>query len=254
MSKIDPLSRCSIALKLWFQSQTIGHATGFLWRHKGAVFLITNWHVVTGRNPNTLLSVNPTTAAEPDQLTFSSWNAQGKQRDHLIDLYDASFRPIWLVHSEFGIDRDVVAISLGRRITDVPFVNVLAKQSAELEIGSPLFVLGYPFVPERYPIWKLATVASEPALTPNLRPYMLIDTASRPGMSGSPVIQRALSARDGSILPETIVGVYSGRLHTQSPMDAQLGMVWPSNIISEIAESGVTDIHPHERQIPGGTK
>jgi hypothetical protein len=30
------------------------------------------------------------------------------------------------------------------------------------------------------------------------------------------------------------VGVYSGRLHTKDPTDAQIGMVWPVEDIQEI--------------------
>jgi hypothetical protein len=55
-----------------------------------------------------------------------------------------------------------------------------------------VFVLGYPFGPGKtgLPVWKRGSIASEPDLVPQVENYLLVDTASRPGMSGSPVILR----------------------------------------------------------------
>jgi hypothetical protein len=76
-----------------------------------------------------------------------------------------------------------------------------------------VFILGYPFPIELpgYPVWKRGRIASEPdlaSLAPALgssgrrkvkfgahpRDYLLADTASRPGMSGAPVIRRRRTA------------------------------------------------------------
>src|SRR5262245_19165118 len=76
-----------------------------------------------------------------------------------------------------------------------------------------------------------------------------LDTASRPGMSGSPVILRSY----GTHLTEghkftlsggaanKFIGIYSGRLHTTDPLDAQIGMVWPATYIDEIIDGGLAD-------------
>ena len=37
------------------------------------------------------------------------------------------------------------------------------------------------------------------------------------------------------------IGVYSGRLHTQDPLDAQIGMVWSATFIDEIIDGGLRD-------------
>jgi hypothetical protein len=162
---------------------------------------------------------------------------------------------------------DVVAIPLKLASTSLawkrliaPAINDLPQAPLRTLIGSPLFILGYPFEPERYPIWKLATVASEPALTPAGRLHLLVDSASRPGMSGAPVIQRAFGPAqiEGErgwkmemlSTPATrFVGIYSGRLHTRSEFDAQLGMVWPSQVVEEVVKRGVVDVHPNTQTI-----
>ena len=94
-----------------------------------------------------------------------------------------------------------------------------------------VFVLEYPFGadPPGFPVWKRGSIASEPHLTRPGPGYMLVDTASRPGMSGAPVIPRSWS---NSLT--RFIGVYSGRLHTKDPSDAQIGMVWPAEDIEEI--------------------
>lgn len=114
-------------------------------------------------------------------------------------------------------------------------------------IGMAVFILGFPFgrMGIGMPVWKQATLASEPFLAPHLdHPYLIVDTASRPGMSGSPVIQRAHGAvefedgrrgeignGDGAF---NFIGVYSGRFHTEDAADAQLGRVWPRALVEEI--------------------
>ena len=72
-------------------------------------------------------------------------------------------------------------------------MNGLANAALRIEIGMEVFILGYPFEikPPAYPVWKRGSIASEPQLALLTTDYMLVDTASRPGMSGAPVIRRS---------------------------------------------------------------
>jgi len=118
-------------------------------------------------------------------------------------------------------------------------------------IGMDVFVLGYPFGTGKtgLPIWKRGSIASEPDLVPHVESYLLVDTASRPGMSGSPVILRTyfihvtqeneITATPGAA--NKFIGVYSGRLHTQDPLEAQIGMVWSATYIDEIIDGGLRE-------------
>jgi hypothetical protein len=109
----------------------------------------------------------------------------------------------------------------------------------------PLFILGYPFGRKGYgmPVWKQGSFASEPFMAPTFDRYLIVDTASRPGMSGSPVIQRVhgiVEFDDGRRGPPNgdgacrFVGIYSGRFHTNDSTDAQLGRVWPARLVEEV--------------------
>ena len=79
--------------------------------------------------------------------------------------------------------------------------------------------------------------------------YYLVDTASRPGMSGAPVILQNWTNDfvEGSIRaindkPATnLIGVYSGRLSTKDPSDAQIGMVWHESYIRDIIGCNTRD-------------
>ena len=113
----------------------------------------------------------------------------------------------------------------------------------------PRAIQDRPPVRKRYPrgldggnelaIWKRASIASEPKHDIDGLPKLLIDTATRQGMSGSPVIVR----RRGMTVPrgvqrvpgkltgqeligesDTFLGVYSGRIG-DDPMGVQLGIV-----------------------------
>lgn len=75
---------------------------------------------------------------------------------------------------------------------------------------------------------------------------MYVDTASRPGMSGSPVLykeRRAIGIGNGnpgepgvkfSNNLMSLVGVYSGRIGSNIEKEAQLGIVWKYKGIDEI--------------------
>lgn len=156
--------------------------------------------------------------------------------------------PLWIEHPKYGRDVDIASLDI-----DLPPpgdvilmpINVIPTVALKQRIGMPLFILGYPFgrLGIGMPVWKQATFASEPILTPDLdHRYLIVDTASRPGMSGSPVIQRAhgqieLEGEFGRVDGDgacRFVGIYSGRFHTNDPSDAQLGRVWPATLVREL--------------------
>jgi hypothetical protein len=74
---------------------------------------------------------------------------------------------------------------------------------------------------------------------------MLVDTAS---MSGAPVMQRSWnwhvvhgdSVQDGRARTK-LLGVYSGRLPTNHPHEAQIGLVWDKSYIDEIIAGNTRD-------------
>jgi hypothetical protein len=45
----------------------------------------------------------------------------------------------------------------------------------------------------------------------------------------------------GAITASKFIGVYSGRLATSDPLDAQLGLTWPASLVPEIVSGGLID-------------
>lgn len=129
--------------------------------------------------------------------------------------------------------------------------------------GDELFVLGYPRGITDYslePIWKRATVASDPQSGWNKESKFIIDCASREGMSGAPVISFSKTGRiqvggmvhigDG---PSAFLqGIYVGRVIDSSSraedrfFEAQIGTVWKQAVIDEIIDAQTFGVHSNE--------
>ena len=115
-------------------------------------------------------------------------------------------------------------------------------------VGMDTFILGYPFgiAVSALPIWKRASIASEPNLGIGGESFFYVDTASRPGMSGSPVILRTWGGfqtdTGGGVITAgaatKFIGVYSGRIGAQDELQAQLGIVWRADLIDQIIAAG----------------
>jgi hypothetical protein len=175
-----------------------------------------------------------------------------------IPIRDRDDNPIWLVHPlQDRRPVDIVAIPLAtdelRGSVALLPVNDLASGKLAIMVGMEVFILGYPFgsAPPAFPVWKRGSIASEPDLVKLTTRYYLVDTASRPGMSGSPVILRSRNnhvlessnwiVTDDSKPIDRIIGIYSGRTD-DLPGEAQIGMVWHADYIDEIIDHGKLDV------------
>jgi hypothetical protein len=236
------------------------HASGFFWRYDGKVYLITNWHVVTGTSPldgkskgwcpeKLLVEFFP--KAVQEETNFAINNIPIME----IELFEEFNSPFWLQHpmmSEWGVD--IVAIEITeQKVKDrlsLPCVNDFNFPRLYHFAGSEVFVLGHPRsryqskYPVAFPIWKRASIASELIVPFDMRPAFLIDSRTSGGMSGSPVFSRVFGPAayaDGSIKMDNILvsefmGIYSGRLHDDEDR-ASLGLVWHRNLIEQILTS-----------------
>ncbi len=103
------------------------------------------------------------------------------------------------------------------------------------------------------PIWKRANIASEPDINIDQLPKLLIDTATRKGLSGSPVIMKRSGIHGfehGQPKPDSLigtirnfVGIYSGTIG-EDELKAQLGIVWKAHVIDEIIDSNMVGCIP----------
>ncbi len=251
-------SLASLFLQPAFGGNPISSATGFVApRTAGGWFLVTNWHVVTGRHPTTGQPLNEQTGAVPDEIVIAHHveNALGTWHPVVEPLYSPAGAPLWLEHPNHGRKVDVVALPLtvtagSGFIGHDPHIEGVPIRYG---VSQPLSIIGFPYGRTGgglLGIWTQGYVASEPELDFDGLPAFLIDARTRRGQSGSPVIAYAdggMVATDdgGSSLyggpVERFIGVYSGRI--ADPTDPQpstdLGFVWKRSVVEEILDSGV---------------
>lgn len=241
---IDSFSATASPLEMRFNDTALSVGTCFFWESNGDRYLVTNWHNASGINPLTGKHLSET-LAEPNKLSFDLWfNQDSNKRGHAWLPLEDKDGPLWLEHPTHGRAVDVVCIKLTPEIAPHVFpINNCPQKALAVGISDDVFILGYPMGVgvQRLPIWKRASVASEPDIDVDGFPKLLVDTASAKGMSGSPVIRRATAGQtdDGSYSMfdgpvSRFVGIYSGRLTTGNSLDAQLGIVWKASVIDDI--------------------
>jgi hypothetical protein len=254
---LDRLSLATVPIAPFFNDLPLPEATGFVWKRHDRFYLIANWHVASAMHlfSKTHLLKG---GSRPNRFRCHFIVRVGEYEREPIDISirDENDEPLWLVYpAQQTRCIDIVAIPLDTerlrgRITLLP-VNELAPGKIAIMVGMEVFILGYPFGsrPPAFPVWKRGSIASEPDLVKMTTGYYLIDTASRPGMSGSPVILRSWNLHimeslnytpmtDGPI--DRVIGVYSGR-KDNAPSEAQIGMVWHVDYIDHIIDGNIRD-------------
>ncbi len=244
---IDPLSVVSLSLEPRFGATKIAEATGFAVQRGGMHYLLTNWHVVTGRRPATNKPLDlKNAAADPDEVDvwFHAAGALGTWHRRPIALrVKETGAKLWLEHAR-GREIDVVAVPFAMPTACTVYPLDLTTSTADVRVvpSEPLSIVGFPLgltVAGKCPIWKTGHLASDMDL--NLtgeRPAFLIDATTKPAMSGSPVFARRVggwaSSTGFNVGGEAtrFLGIYSGRLPDE--VDASIGFVWKPSAIDEI--------------------
>jgi len=241
--RIDPLSCVPVHLECFFRGQQIGMGTGFIVNKHNNNFLVTNWHMVTGRHPDNNQPISNTGAADPDTMgiwyhttTLGSWT---RKNERLID--ETTGEKKWIEHSS-GNQVDVIALPISQHsdIKTYPLDLSLANTDLIISPSEDVSIIGFPYgiaSSGKFPIWKTGNIASEIDLNYENKPVFLIDASTREGMSGAPVIARRKGIRQTSAGWAMgggdyirFLGIYSGRIRR----DSDIGMVWKPNVINEI--------------------
>lgn len=245
--RIDPYSAATTPLKMFFNQTPLSDGTGFFWIENGRVLLVTNWHNVTGINPLTDQHIS-STGAEPNRIEFDIFEKGdlNQRRTRSVPLY-ADDSPRWTEHPLWGRQVDAVCLPLEVAQNEVFSINTLPSQPLIPLVGNDAFVLGYPGAihTQRLPIWKRASIATEPDVDVDGKPLFFVDTASTSGMSGSPVVVRSTTGdleTGGSIMAGPVmtrfIGIYSGRVIASGSVEAQLGRVFKAKAVEAIAKYG----------------
>lgn len=254
MQSIDEHSVTALPLKLLCKGAVIGTATGFFYVLNGHRYLVSNWHVFSGRNTYTGQAIRKD-AALPDALrVVIHLSARiGAAQEVDFRLYHQDGAPLWWQHMD-GQDVDVAVLpcfdDLPQDYTayDIPLKSDASDMA--FKIGMDAYILGFPkgiASNQVLPIWKRASIASEPDLPHENRPVVLVDTATREGMSGAPVFLRTFGGYQSTSgnrrmmvgSSTRFIGIYSGRYGAEDEFAAQLGRVWLRENIDEVARHGV---------------
>lgn len=259
---LDRLSATSLRVELKFNRKVLSCASSFVVRWQKEDYLVTNWHVVTGRDAETNKCLDKKNAAVPDVMTvrFHAKGNLGRWISIDVPLLDNDDQALWLEHP-LGRKVDVAAIKLAREITSQVSLYPLDLELANVDMvampAMPVSVIGYPLgltAGESWPIWKTGHIASDPDIDfePG-RPAFLIDATTRSGMSGSPVVMRleSYSKADGSQVlaggvSTKFMGIYAGRIHEES----EIGRVWRPFVLSELFEGKLLFNDTTQRQRP----
>lgn len=243
----------------------VSHATGFFWRHHGRSFLVTNWHVLSGRDiftgdpcsstayiPRRIRYYGSSIYREGDEVVLARPVVDVCMEDDLVAKIEHKGR------SEYPFDICALPIpeetifGLNAAIGGVAGANLATCYLNENEtpriithVGDDCFLLGYPlrsyagFMP---PIWKRGSIASEPLVGVNGRPVFLVDAATSSGMSGSPIVRRvnmgwqSTDAGDRELYKYRVIGVYGGRVAQAGSELHGAGYGWYSSLINKVIE------------------
>jgi len=254
----EPFSLMTTPVYLLQGSQQISQGTGFFFGIPNAgnvidtVFLVTNYHVITGHSPNTALS------AKGDRVVFYihlNKDDPSQVKQVVLPLYSTAGVPQWEQSSDHP-EADLVLLPLPPAtyagIEMYVFIEEHTRPRITIRPTSPATLLGYPYgfsdTVNRLPVWKTGHVASEPAVDFQGTPSFLVDVSAFPGMSGSPV----LAVANGVYEDERgvmqlgrgfirLLGVFSAMpvIRSDTPGQAdtslQLGIVWKASLIAELA-------------------
>ena len=283
---VDVLSYTSFYIETFFNNTFIESATAFCYEKDNEIYLITNWHVLSGREtkpdkngvyqprnngaiPN-ILKVWIYAWNHPDETYFGVGNC------FIFKLFDEKDNPLFIekkLNNNEYIDVALLKVNTtifklpdpdGRPLGKPVCVNNALynkfKYKYNLHPSDDVFIIGYPFGKinnQRTVIWKRGSIASD-LCESGIKFY--IDTATRSGMSGSPIFRIMLD--NLSYVQKTnkeilysepayrieFIGIYSGRII--DPVDiskhdgnkkiindydlttaAQLGIAWKNEVI-----------------------
>ena len=300
---IHQLSRATTYIQTYFIHPETGqhiqrsYATGFFIRASQSLLLVTNWHVVTGLDPATpsVMGSNP----PPHLLKVTVLSKSKSLIELTLPLYNAAMEPLWEEHPAGG-DVDIVIYPLPMTLENhFEFVDIHSVENdthINETVAKDVFILGYPFsredmtgtfgndAPYYLPVWKRGSIATEPALRLGGR-VLLIDSLSRAGMSGAPVLIAQDDKRVGAgnkannevfeqmlggtigaldalmgldtqaLTHETVksfkfLGVYSGTIGSTRLGEVALGKCWHAETLRELTANARSGQMPFHAPIP----
>ncbi|MGU3585913.1 serine protease [Rhodococcus sp. C26F] len=254
---VQRASMASLYIEMYWDGNFLASGTGFVYEREGLYYLVTARHCLSGRHPDTNHHIG-SWGVEPDEVYV--YHRTGTDLGVALacpyPLVDEHLKPLYYEHPTYGRAVDVVALPIPKNdfFGGILFLPLVHPGHFSLTVAEDLSIVGYPFGFDentRLPVWARGTIASEPEVPYSGKPVFLIDSRTRQGQSGSPVIrlyQRGEMVPRSSDNPDEtlvmasylepitrLVGVYSGRVDEKS----DLGFVWPLKVVDEICDGKV---------------
>ncbi|PRB71336.1 serine protease [Arthrobacter sp. MYb213] len=210
--------------------EEIETGTGFTVTNLDATWLVTNRHVLIGRKPGTN-EYTDLGRRQPTKAKITWVEDDLSSRNLVIELFSEDKSELWIEHPPLAHALDLVAI----QVPSNTFVDVDLLPSPDddpgyvVTSGDPIVVIGFPFGLsaglDGLPIMFSGIVASPPGILINEQPRFLIDSRTRPGLSGSPVYYypNASALRKGAsnevhFPSPKFLGLYCGRVNDDSDL------------------------------------
>jgi len=155
--------------------------------------------------------------------------------------------PRWYEHPDRPLEVDVAILPLlnDTGIDVYCYDPWASNRTLSAQLSEPLNIIGFPFGVTSggaLGIWVRGFIATDIALDSDDRPCFLVDSRTRSGQSGSPVIAfspagAATHVASGGLATlahdlEEFFGVYSGRINEKS----DLGIVWKAKVVCDIID------------------
>jgi hypothetical protein len=213
--KVDHISLSTTPIFLSKENNIVSQGTGFFYVHQNEalqiLYLITNYHVLSGSSP--IESKPPIGDSIYFQLHLSEVES-GKVKTVKYPLYAKNRKPIWVKSLSYP-DADLAVIPLLPSLYKDCKIYCIsaewAKGDIRLRPATSITLVGYPYgfydKENALPIWKTGSIASEPDVNFNGKPLFLIDVSAFPGMSGSPVFAISYGTYETETGPTKVGGI-----------------------------------------------
>jgi hypothetical protein len=238
----------SLLIQTQADGKPLATATGFLVQSRFGPLLVTNRHVLTGRDQNSQKPFAPDGAVPTEVVIIHNRkDAVGQWVARIEPLHDGPVRR-WFEHPVLGDKMDVAALRLTSLADVAAYPFELGEPGADMLLGpsDPVSIVGFPFGQttggDMLPVWAAGFLASEPSQNFIGLPIQLVDCRTLTGQSGAPVIayrssgevimsDGSLAGFDGPVL--RFIGVYGGRVSPES----DLGVVWKASALKELVDA-----------------
>lgn len=240
---VDTLLLAVPRVSTFLGTQPLTGASGFFFEREDRLYLVTSRHVL----------IDEPSKHYPDRIEIEVHTDEhdlSRSSVFSLPLYEAS-KAVWHQAEDSGGEIDVAAIRIEREMlkgfTPRAFTpDHLQKELNEVEIGTPLLVVGFPlgFHDSRYhlPVARQAAVASSFGTRFQGQGLFLTDARTHRGSSGAPVVMRCPpGAADDPALPWKLLGIHSSRMDMGGRdlvEDESLGLncAWYADILLTLTE------------------